>query len=43
MEQPSNRMVLIVLLDAFADWLHADTPEAIEASYEFNKRGFYAR
>lgn len=23
-------------------WLHADTPEAIDASYEFNKRGFYA-
>lgn len=38
MERPSNRLVLIVLLDAFAD-----TPEAIDASYEFNKLGFYAR
>ena len=29
MERPSNRLVLIVLLNAFAD-----TPEAIDASYE---------
>ena len=38
MERPSNRLVLIILLDAFAD-----TPEAIDASYEFNKQGFYTR
>ena len=38
MERPSNRLVLIVLLDAFAD-----TPEAIDASYECTKQGFYAR
>lgn len=38
MKRPSNRLVLIVRLDAFAD-----TPEAIDASYEFNKQGFYAR
>lgn len=38
MERPSTRMVLIVLLDAFADM-----PGAIDASYEFNKQGFYAR
>lgn len=38
MERSSNRLVLIALLDAFAD-----TPEAIDASYECNKQGFYAR